>query len=186
MLAFSSSSFSALQSKVGYASQKQNKKTCSYTRHLHMSSLYCDSKCFHLLKHGNSVWSQFLKRTAPETDCATLPLAQEVLSPRLHHWSWTFSDFFFCWYFRHYSFTYTGLILLWLLHFFYIYVRDLNTFFPVVGEVSFCYGRDLKYCDCFSGPQTTWLQICMGFALCQWDSSCGIPVLIPLREKHKY
>lgn len=88
-----------------------------------MSSLYCDSKCFHLLKHGNSVWSQFLKRTAPETDCAMLPLAQEILSPRLHHCSSTFSGFSFCWYFRHCGFTNMGLILLWLLDFYiYIYV----------------------------------------------------------------
>lgn len=120
MLTFSSYSFSALQSKVGYASWKQKKeKICSYTRHLHVSSLNCDSWCFHLLKHRNSGWSQPLKMTATGIDCATLSFAWEILSLCLPCFSLTFffSGLLFCCYFKHCSFMNMGFILLWLLYY---------------------------------------------------------------------
>lgn len=54
----------------------------------------------------------------------------------------------------------------------FIYMcKRCKYFSPVVGEVCFGYGRDLKYCACLSGPQTTRLKIGMVFAFYQWDSS---------------
>lgn len=138
---------------------KPTKNPCSYTRHLHVSSLNCDSTCFHLLKHRNSVWFQSLKMTATKSDCARLIFAQQLLSPCI-------ACFIGHWHFVTFSFTGTsGTVALWTWDWFYsgcyiLYIKKNNNFFlssqnPFKTCLVFCRGRDLKWHGCLPGTQTT-------------------------------
>lgn len=123
---------------------KPTKTPWNYTRHLYVPFLNCDSTCFHLLKYRNSGWSQSLKMTATETvqdylvlSCSC-PFAFPVsLVTGVH------CLFFFFWYFRDGSYMNMGLLLIWFLIVFFLYIKMVfciigtglgSSQFPVVGK----------------------------------------------------